>query len=202
MESNLTPQQRCAWVPAGDALYTAYHDWEWGRPSRDDRHLFEMLVLEGFQAGLSWRTILSKRPAFREAFGGFDPGKVARYDEKKVLSLMNNPGIVRNRLKIRAAVSNAQAFLEIAREYGSFSNYLWGFVNHEPVTLLALPVPARTPLSDHISLDLIRRGMRFAGSTIIYAYLQAVGVVNDHEPGCFLSGSQLLLPNKTIEPEV
>lgn len=202
MQSNLTPQKRCAWVPAGDALYTAYHDWEWGRPSRDDRHLFEMLVLEGFQAGLSWRTILSKRPAFRVAFDGFDPEKVARYDETKLERLMNNPGIVRNRLKIRAAVSNAQAFLEIAREYGSFSAYLWGFVNNEPIGLATLPVPARTPLSDRVSGDLKHRGMRFAGSTIIYAYLQAVGVVNDHEPGCFLSGSQLLLPNKTIEPEV
>ncbi len=176
---------RCAWSRGGDALYTAYHDREWGRPSFQDRHLFEMLILEGFQAGLSWRTILNKRGAFREAFDGFDPERVARYGEDKTAGLMQDPGIVRNLLKIRSAVRNAQIFLSIQMEHGSFSNYLWGWVDNTPVLPGPGPVPTQTPLSDAISRDLSRRGMRFVGSVIVYSFLQAVGVVNDHEPGCF-----------------
>ena len=176
---------RCAWARGGDTLYIAYHDGEWGTPSFQDRHLFEMLILEGFQAGLSWRTILFKREAFRQAFDGFDPEKVARYGPEKTDELMQNQGIVRNRLKILSAAGNAQAFLSIQKEYGSFSDYLWGWVDKKPVMLESGPVPTKTPLSDAISFDLKRRGMRFVGSVIIYSFLQAVGVVNDHEPGCF-----------------
>jgi DNA-3-methyladenine glycosylase I len=175
----------CSWALGGDALYLAYHDGEWGVPSHDDRHLFEMLILEGFQAGLSWRTILQKRGAFRQAFGGFDPAAVARFGEEKISELMGNPGIVRNRLKIAAAIGNAKAFLQIREEFGSFSNYLWGWVGNTPIRYFGGPIPARTPLSDALSLELKRRGMKFVGSVIIYSFLQAVGVVDDHEPGCF-----------------
>lgn len=180
---------RCAWARGGDALYTAYHDREWGTPSFQDRHLFEMLILEGFQAGLSWRTILRKREAFRQAFDGFDPEKVARYGPDKTIELMQNQGIVRNRLKILSAVGNARAFLDIQKEYGSFSDYLWNWTGGSPILLESGPVLTKTPLSDAISLDLKRRGMRFVGSVVIYSYLQAVGVVNDHEPGCFRRSS-------------
>ena len=178
---------RCAWA-GSDPLYVAYHDQEWGRPVRDDRVLFEFLVLEGAQAGLSWITILRKRPAYRRAFAGFDPKKVARFTPATVRKLVNDPGIVRNRLKIESAISNAKAFLAVQESFGSFSNYLWAFVGNEPMVnrpRSSKGVPASTALSDRISLDLKKRGFRFVGSTIVYAYLQAVGVVDDHVRDCF-----------------
>jgi DNA-3-methyladenine glycosylase I len=181
------PKVRCAWAGTDD-LYVEYHDAEWGVPVYDDRKLFEFLLLEGAQAGLSWITILRKREAYRRAFDGFDPEKVARYDAKKIRSLLANEGIVRNRLKIESAVKNARAFLAVQEELGSFSDYQWGFVDGEPVVnrfRSIKEVPARTPLSDIISKDLKRRGFSFVGSTIIYAHLQAVGVVNDHVLDCF-----------------
>jgi DNA-3-methyladenine glycosylase I len=180
---------RCGWVPAGDAEYTRYHDEEWGRPVRDDRHLFEMLTLEGAQAGLSWSTILRKRAAYRKAFAGFDPAKVARFDAGRRAALLLDAGIVRNRLKIESTVSNARAYLAVQKEFGSFSRHLWDWVGGRPVLngwRTRGQVPASNELSDRISRDLKKRGFRFVGSTIIYAYLQAVGVVNDHTAGCYL----------------
>ncbi len=180
---------RCGWVPAGDEGYTRYHDEEWGRPVRDDRHLFEMLTLEGAQAGLSWSTILRKRGAYRKAFAGFDPAKVARFDARRRAALLQDPGIVRNRLKIESTVTNARAYLAVQKEFGSFSRYLWDWVGGRPVVngwRNRSQVPARCELSDRISRDLEKRGFRFVGSTIIYAYLQAVGVVNDHTAECYL----------------
>lgn len=178
---------RCAW--ATTKLYKDYHDNEWGRPVHDDRRLFEMLVLEGMQAGLSWITILNKREAFRDAFDDFDYEKVALYNEDKVDELMNNAGIVRNRLKIRAAITNAQQFIKIREEFGSFDTFLWSYVGRVPIRNhfeTEGDVPAATPLSDRISRDLKRRGFRFVGSTILYAYMQAIGMVNDHVKGCHL----------------
>ena len=178
---------RCTWAGT-DPLYVAYHDQEWGRPVRDDRVLFEFLTLEGAQAGLAWITILRKREGYRKAFAGFDPRKVARFTAAKQRTLMTNPGIVRNRLKIDSTVSNAKAFLAVQKEFGSFSRYLWGFVGNKPVVNRPRSlkgVPASTELSDRISKDLKQRGFRFVGSTIVYAYLQAVGVVDDHVRGCF-----------------
>ena len=180
---------RCGWVPAGDVEYTRYHDEEWGRPVHDDRRLFEMLTLEGAQAGVSWSTILRKRAAYRKAFAGFDPAKVARFDARRRAALLRDPGIVRNRLKIDSTVSNARAFLALQKEFGSFSRYLWDWVGGHPVRngwRTRAQVPASSELSDRISKDLKKRGFRFVGSTIIYAYLQAVGVVNDHTAGCYL----------------
>jgi len=180
---------RCAWAGA-DPLYVAYHDDEWGRPVRDDQVLFEFLVLEGAQAGLSWITILRKRPAYRRAFARFDPRKVARFTAADVRRLMHDAGIVRNRLKIESAISNARAFLAVQREFGSFGDYLWGFVDGKPVVnrpRTLKDVPASTELSDRISKDLKQRGFRFVGSTIVYAYLQAVGLVDDHVRACFRS---------------
>ena len=178
---------RCPWC-GDDPLYVAYHDDEWGVPSRDDRHLFEMLLLEGAQAGLSWITILRKRAAYRRAFAGFDPRRVARFTAAHEAKLLQDPGIVRNRLKIGAAVTNARAFLELQQQHGSFADWLWRFVDGEPVQnrcRTMADVPARTPLSDAISQELRRRGFRFVGSTIVYAYLQAVGVVDDHLLSCW-----------------
>ena len=163
-----------------------YHDEEWGRPVHDDRLLFEMLILEGAQAGLSWAIVLRKRAGYRRAFADFDPRKVARIDARRRAALRRDPSIVRNRLKIEATVTNAVAFLAVQREFGSFERYLWSFVGGRPVLRGQRGTPARTALSDQISKDLIRRGFRFVGSTIIYAYLQAVGVVNDHARSCFL----------------
>jgi DNA-3-methyladenine glycosylase I len=182
-------KRRCGWVPAGDEAYTRYHDEEWGRPVHDDRHLFEMLTLEGAQAGLSWATILRKRAAYRRAFASFVPAKVARLDARRRGALLRDPGIVRNRLKIDSTVSNARAFLAVQKEFGSFSAYLWNWVDGHPVLngwRTRGQVPAHSELSDRISRDLKKRGFRFVGSTIIYAYLQAVGVVNDHTAGCYL----------------
>ncbi len=167
---------------------TAYHDREWGVPVHDDRALFEFLILEGAQAGLSWSTILKKRPAYRAAFDCFDPDKVARYDEAKIAALLGNTGIVRNRLKIRAAVRNAQAFLAIQQEFGSFDAYIWQFVGGQPIRSRwkrMQDVPARTAQSDAMSKDLAKRGFTFVGSTICYAFMQATGMVNDHILGCF-----------------
>ena len=179
---------RCGWVRQADPDYVLYHDREWGRPVHEDRLLFEMLTLEGAQAGLSWLTILRKRAGYRRAFANFNPARVARFDARRRAVLRRDPGIVRNRLKIESTVSNARAFLGVQREFGSFDAYLWAFVGGKPVVNRPGPggVPARTALSDQISRDLLKRGFRFVGSTIIYAYLQAVGVVNDHARGCYL----------------
>ena len=180
--------QRCAWVPQDDALYVKYHDEEWGVPVYDDRLLFEFLVLETFQAGLSWRTVLYKRENFRRAFAGFDPRIVADFDEARIQDLLNDAGIIRNRLKVRAAVSNAQAFLQVRQEYGSFADYIWGFVNGRPVQnrwKTPQEVPASTALSDKISADLKKRGFKFVGTTVVYAHMQATGMVNDHTVDCF-----------------
>jgi DNA-3-methyladenine glycosylase I len=179
---------RCAWAASGNDLYIEYHDREWGVPVHDDRTHFEFLILEGAQAGLSWSTILNKREAYRKAFDGFDPGKVARFSEKRVAKLLANPGIVRNRLKVQAAVTNARAFLEVQKEFGSFDEYVWPFVGGRPIVHRRKnikDVPATSRESDALSLDLKKRGFKFVGSTILYAHMQAVGMVNDHEVGCF-----------------
>jgi DNA-3-methyladenine glycosylase I len=178
---------RCGWAGT-DATYVGYHDTEWGVPVHDDQRLFEFIVLEGAQAGLSWITILRKRDAYRAAFDRFDPEKVARYDARRIEQLLKNEGIVRNRLKVESAVKNARAFLEVQEEFGSFDAYQWGFVDGKPVVNRyesMKQVPARTPLSDKISKDLKKRGFSFVGSTIIYAHMQAVGMVNDHVVDCF-----------------
>jgi len=185
--TRLKEKIRCPW-PVNDPLYIEYHDKEWGTPVHDERKHFEFLVLETMQAGLSWHIILKKRENFRRAFDGFDPRRVARYDERKIQSILKDPGIVRNQLKIRAAVNNASRFLEVQKEFGSFDAYLWGFVNGKTVQnrrRSLKDLPARTPLSDRVSLDLKKRGFRFTGTTVIYAHLQAVGVVNDHLTTCF-----------------
>ncbi|MCI8804119.1 MAG: DNA-3-methyladenine glycosylase I [Oscillibacter sp.] len=178
-------EQRCHWADPNSELYLAYHDREWGVPEHDDRNLFEMLILEGFQAGLSWITILKKREAFRRAFDGFDPAIVAGYGSDKLESLMSDPDIVRNRRKIEAAVTNAAVFLEIQKDFGSFDCYLWGFTKGQVILNTDDQVRASSELSDRISADLKRRGMKFVGTVIIYSFLQAVGVVNDHETGCW-----------------
>jgi DNA-3-methyladenine glycosylase I len=175
--------RRCAW--AQTPLGIAYHDGEWGVPVHDDRVLFEFLILEGAQAGLSWETILRKRDAYRRAFAGFDPKKVARFTPARVEALMRDEGIVRNRLKIESAVTNARAFLAVQREFGSFDAYVWRFVGGEPRVNRGDRVPAKTAQSDALSKDLLRRGFKFVGSTISYAYMQAVGMVDDHAPYCF-----------------
>ncbi len=178
---------RCTWC-GKDPLYVAYHDTEWGVPSHDDRHLFEMLVLEGAQAGLSWITILRKRKAYRAAFEGFDAAAVAAFDADRVEALMLNPGVVRNRLKLASAVANARAVLAVQGEFGSLDRYLWDFVGGRPIVNLRWSlrdVPPKTDLSDRLSRDLKRRGFNFVGSTIVYAFMQAVGLVDDHVVDCF-----------------
>ncbi|MDR1587774.1 MAG: DNA-3-methyladenine glycosylase I [Treponema sp.] len=195
--------KRCDWC-LGSELYMAYHDTEWGVPVYDDRKHFEFLVLESAQAGLSWITILKKRENYRKAYDGFDARKVARYGEAKKAKLLGDAGIVRNRLKIEASVNNAQRFLEVQREFGSFSAYIWGFVRGKPVRESRKTVqelPARTELSDRIALDMKRRGFRFLGSTIIYSHLQATGLVNDHIAGCFRRG-EVTKPAKTAAPNL
>lgn len=176
--------KRCKWVDETNELYVKYHDTEWGVPSYDDHYLFEMLLLESFQAGLSWITILKKREAFREAFDDFDVIKVSQYDEAKILSLMSNQKIVRNQLKIRATVNNAKIFIKIQQEFGSFANYIWSFTDGKIIYNENDELPTTSSLSDQVSADLKRRGMKFVGSTIIYSYLQAMGVINDHETTC------------------
>ncbi|MHB1987413.1 MAG: DNA-3-methyladenine glycosylase I [Acidimicrobiales bacterium] len=186
MAGQTTDSGRCSWADSSPAM-ARYHDHEWGVPSRDERHLFEMLVLEGAQAGLSWSTILAKRENYRRAFEGFDPERVARYDEARVLRLLGDAGIVRNRLKVRATVTNAQAFLRVQDQLGAFGIYLWSWADDHPIQnrpLLASAVPASSELSDQIAKDLRHRGFTFVGTTIVYAYLQAVGVVNDHLATC------------------
>lgn len=178
---------RCAWCEKDD-LYRKYHDEEWGTPVYDDPTLFEFLILETFQAGLSWYTVLAKRDSFREAFDQFDYQKIAQYPEDKIQELMANPSIIRNQLKIRATVSNAVAFMKVQEEFGSFSKYIWGFtdgkpIDNKPKTLK--DVPATTPLSDAISKDLKKRGFKFVGSTVVYAHMQATGMVNDHIENCW-----------------
>jgi DNA-3-methyladenine glycosylase I len=178
--------RRCAWA-GDDPLYVRYHDEEWGVPQHDDRRLFEMLILEGAQAGLSWITILRKREAYRQAFDGFDPSKVARYDRRRTARLLENPGIVRNRLKIEGAVRNARAFLGVQEEHGSFDEYIWQFVGGRPkrnAWRSMKQVPASTAESDALSRDLRGRGFTFVGSTICYAFMQATGMVNDHLVDC------------------
>ena len=180
--------KRCAWAGMTDPLYLEYHDREWGVPSRDDRHLFEMLILEGAQAGLSWSTILHKRAAYRKAYLGFDPKRVARFGAADKRRLLADAGIVRNRLKIDASIANARAFLDVQEEFGSFARFAWGFVGGAPIVnarRTMKDVPARTPESDAFSKELKRRGFKFVGSTIMYAFMQAVGMVNDHAVDCF-----------------
>jgi len=178
---------RCAWCEKDD-LYRNYHDNEWGKPVYDDPTLFEFLILETFQAGLSWYTVLAKRENFRKAFDNFDLEKVSKYNEEKIEELCQDVGIIRNRLKIRAAVSNAQAFIKVQEEFSSFSKYIWNFVDDKPIDnkpQTLKHVPATTPLSDAISKDLKKRGFKFVGSTVVYAHMQATGMVNDHIEDCF-----------------
>jgi len=178
---------RCAW-PSEDKLMIKYHDKEWGVPLHNDRKLFEFLLLEGFQAGLSWRTILHKRYNFRKAFDNFDFNKIAKYDKRKINSLLKDAGIIRNKLKINSAVSNAKAFITVREEFGTFDKYIWRFVNGKPIKnkfKSLKELPARTELSDLISKDLKNRGFNFVGSTIVYAHMQATGMVNDHLVNCF-----------------
>ena len=176
--------KRCSW--ATTPLSIAYHDEEWGVPVHDDNRLFEFLILEGAQAGLSWETILRKRQNYRKAFDRFNPAKVAKYDERKISSLLNDDGIIRNRLKINSAVTNANAFLQVKREFGSFDEYVWRFVDGKSLRRKArTPIVARTEISDALSKDLIKRGFKFVGSTICYSFMQAVGMVNDHDTSCF-----------------
>lgn len=179
---------RCAWVTE-DKIYQDYHDKEWGVPLHDDRRLFEMLILEGMQAGLSWLTVLRKREAFREAFDGFDIDIVSKYDQEKVANLMENKDIIRNRLKIESVIRNAKAFIKVQEQYGSFDSFIWSYVNYKQIVnnyANLKEIPANTPLSDTISKDLKKLGFNFVGSTIIYAYMQSIGMVNDHTKDCYL----------------
>jgi len=180
-------KNRCPW-PSDDSLMIKYHDKEWGVPVHSDRKLFEFLILEGFQAGLSWRTILHKRENFRKAFDNFDFNKIARYKKRKINSLLKDEGIIRNKLKIEGAITNAKAFLQIRKEFGTFDKYIWGFVNWKPIQnkfKSLKELPAKTTLSDKISEDLKKRGFKFVGSTIVYAHMQATGMVNDHVVSCY-----------------
>ncbi len=181
-------RRRCPWCLSGNELYVRYHDAEWGVPARDDRSQFEFLILEGAQAGLAWSTILNKREGYREAFAGFDPERIARFGKRDISRLLGNPGIVRNRLKIEAAIENARRYLDIVAEIGSFSAYMWSFVGNETIQNRferMQDVPATSVESDTLSRDLRRRGFKFVGSTIIYAHMQATGMVNDHLIGCY-----------------
>ena len=177
--------KRCFWVDEKSEIYTKYHDEEWGVPKYDDRDLFELLILEGFQAGLAWITVLKKREAFRNAFDNFDVKKVSEYDKTRVDELLMNDRIIRSRSKIEAAINNAKIFMQIQKEFGSFSNYIWGFTDNKVIKNMTDEFPVKTELSDRISKDLKKRGMKYTGSVIIYSYLQAIGIVNDHERGCF-----------------
>ena len=186
----MAEKHRCSWC-VGDALYEAYHDQEWGVPVKDDAVFFEFLILETFQAGLSWITVLRKRENFRIAFDQFDYHKIAHYQENKLETLMQDAGIIRNKLKIKAAITNAQVFMTIQKEFGSFSNYIWNFVDGKPIKNKVKnyrEAAPTTPLSDALSKDLKKRGFKFVGSTVMYAYMQAIGMVNDHEVNCFRYG--------------
>ena len=191
--------QRCAWVRLHEPLYVDYHDQEWGIPVYDDRALFEMLCLEGAQAGLSWWTILQKRANYREAFDGFQPEIIAGYDEEKIASLLANEGIVRNRLKIRSVVKNAKAFMDIQQKHGSFSEYIWSFTGGKPIVnhwASAAEVPVTTEISDRMSRQLKKDGFTFVGSTICYSLMQAAGMVNDHTLDCFCHPSHTAIPSQ------
>ena len=177
--------KRCFWVDENSPIYIKYHDEEWGVPKYDDRELFELLVLESFQAGLSWLTVLKKRQAFRDAFDNFDVKKVARYDNYKIEELLKNEKIIRSRNKIKSSIKNAEIFLEIQKEYGSFSKYIWGFTDNKVIKRTSEILPVSSPLSDKISKDLKKRGMKYVGTVIIYSYLQAIGIINDHDNNCF-----------------
>lgn len=177
--------KRCFWVDEKSEIYVKYHDEEWGVPNHNDRDLFELLILEGFQAGLSWITVLKKREAFRKAFDNFDVTKVSEYDEEKINALLENKDIIRSRGKITAAINNAKIFIEIQKDFGSFSNYIWGFTDNKVIKNTTGEIPVKTELSDMVSKDLKKRGMKYTGSVIIYSYLQAVGVVNDHDINCY-----------------
>ncbi len=180
-------KNRCSWC-GEDPLYVTYHDKEWGVPLKDDHALFEFLILETFQAGLSWITVLRKRENFRKAFDNFDYKKIANYTQKKIDTLLQDAGIIRNKLKVQATITNAQAFMEVQKEFGSFSDYIWGFVNGKPIrnkNKKLSGIPANTALSDTISIDLKKRGFKFVGSTVVYAHMQATGMVNDHVMDCF-----------------
>jgi len=179
---------RCTWCDESSQLYTDYHDTQWGVPVFNDHELFEMLILEGMQAGLSWITVLKKRANFYKALDGFDYHKIANYDEAKIAQLLDDPGIIRNRLKVKACIQNARVFMEIQEQYGSFSDYIWDYVDHRPIQNVfnsLEELPAQTSLSVEISKDLKKRGMNFVGPTIIYSFMQAIGMVNDHVQGCF-----------------
>ena len=200
----MSGKKRCAWAEGGNELYIQYHDREWGVPVHEDRKQFEFLILEGAQAGLSWSTVLNKREGYRKAFANFDPVKVARFSEKKIETLIQNPSIIRNRLKITAAVNNARAFLAIQKEYGSFDTYIWAFVGGKPLQnrwKTMDEVPATSPESDALSKDLKQRGLKFVGSTILYAHLQAAGLVNDHLLSCFRYRECAALTRSPIKPE-
>lgn len=177
--------KRCSWVDEKSEIYTKYHDTEWGVPKHDDHELFELLILESFQAGLSWLTVLKKREAFRIAFDNFEVTKVANYDENKIEELLQNSAIIRSRNKIVSAINNAKIFIKIQAEYGSFSNYIWGFSNNKIIKNTTGEMKISTPLSDKISKDLKKRGMKYVGTVIIYSYLQSIGIVDDHELTCF-----------------
>ncbi len=177
--------KRCFWVDEKSEIYVKYHDEEWGVPNHNDRDLFELLILEGFQAGLSWITVLKKREAFRKAFDNFDVKKVSEYDEEKINALLENKDIIRSRGKITAAINNAKIFIEIQKEFGSFSNYIWGFTDNKVIKNTTGEIPVKTELSDMVSKDLKKRGMKYAGSVIIYSYLQAIGIVDDHDINCY-----------------
>ena len=178
-------KKRCRWATNVSENYQRYHDEEWGVPVYDDAKLYEMLLLESFQAGLSWLIILNKRSFFKEAYDNFDPNKIANYNQDKMNELLTNKNIIRNRLKIQASVINAQVFLKIQKEFGSFSNYLWGYTNHQVILNTTDELPTTSELSDKMAKDLKKRGMKFMGTVTLYSYLQAIGIVNDHETSCF-----------------
>ena len=186
---------RCFWANLKNQLYVDYHDFEWGRPIHDDHHLFEMLILEGAQAGLSWETVLNKRAHYREKFDYFDPEKVAKYSQAKLRRFLKDPGLIRNRLKIEASVNNAKMFLKVQKEFETFDKYLWSFVDYKPLKIEGIKsgkdYPTESSISQALSKDLKKRGFKFVGSTIMYAYMQAVGMTNDHTADCFLYGKRL-----------
>ena len=177
--------KRCFWVDEKSEIYVKYHDEEWGVPKFDDKELFELLILESFQAGLSWITILKKREEFRKAFDQFEVKKIAQYNEEKINELLNNPGIIRCKNKIKAAINNAKIFIEIQKEFGSFANYIWGYTDRRVIKNTTGEIIVSSPLSDKISKDLKKRGMKYVGTVIIYSYLQAIGIIDDHDKGCF-----------------
>jgi len=198
--SNPSSKVRCPWPTAGDPVYLAYHDEEWGVPVRDDRKIYEFLLLEAFQAGLSWRTVLYKRANFRKAFAGFDYRKVARYGRRDVARLLRDAGIIRNRLKIEAAIHNARRFLEIRREFGTFSNYMWSWVKHSPVLHRCRTLKDYPPYTEEAvawAKDLKSRGFKFLGPTVVYAHMQAVGMVNDHTLDCFRRDQLIRRPRRS-----